>query len=120
MPSRGPLILVVDDDEDIRLSLGQLLSAAGYSVETASDGQDALDRLVRGSKPGLLLLDLRMPRKSGEDVRNALRKSVTLVDLPVIVLSAYLEAPPPGAVAWLKKPVKPSLLLSTIEHYLKL
>ena len=110
-------MLVVDDDDDIRFSVRDLLVGAGYAVETAADGQAALDFMRRGSRPALIVLDLRMPVRSGNDVLDALRSS-TFVDVPVIVLSAYLNQPPAGAVAWLKKPVTPKLLLGTVASYL--
>jgi two-component system chemotaxis response regulator CheY len=112
-----PTIFVVDDESDVRASLADIIGAAGYTVSMAQDGQEAIDRLLALPRPHLMVLDLKMPRKSGYDVLNALRNSTTLIDLPVVILSAYLEQPPAGAVAWLKKPVKPSLLLSTIDNY---
>ena len=112
------LILIADDDEDIRSSLRDLFNGAGYAVDTAEDGQQALDHLRTQKRPDLIVLDLRMPQKSGQEVLDALRHSTTLMAIPVVVLSAYLDFPPPGAVAWLKKPVAPSLLLGTVENYL--
>ena len=117
VPNSSPTVLVVDDDDDIRFSVRDLLVSNGYAVETAADGQAALDYMRRGKRPSLIVLDLRMPVRSGNDVLDALRSS-TFVDVPVIVLSAYLSQPPAGAVAWLKKPVTPKLLLSTVGSYL--
>jgi two-component system chemotaxis response regulator CheY len=112
-------VLIVDDDSDIRLSVHDLVAAAGYDAETAIDGQDAIERLVRGRRPDLMILDLKMPRKSGYEVLSAIQTSTLLLGMPIIVLSAYLEAPPAGAVAWLRKPIKPTALLGAVENYLR-
>ncbi len=111
-------ILVVDDDADIRLALTEELEANGFIVECASDGEDALQQLlVSTTRPDLIVLDLKMPRRSGYEVLAVLRGSVTLVDVPVVVLSAHLGSPPAGAVAWLKKPLRAEELLRAVERY---
>src|SRR5260221_14167713 len=80
-------ILVVDDDEDIRDSLEHVLDDAGYSTVTAADGKQALDLLFSSKAlPDLIILDLKMPEKNGYEVLEALRHSVTLVNVPVVVL----------------------------------
>ena len=111
------MLLVVDDDPDIRESLFQVLTEAGYDVSSAGDGREALDALLHGRRPDLIVLDLRMPKKTGHEVLDALRESPSFVAIPVVVLSAYLTFPPSGAVAWLKKPVQPRTLLSVIHEY---
>lgn len=110
-------ILIVDDEADIVASVRELLVGVGYLVETASDGEEALKKLVSGRRPSLMILDLKMPKKSGQEVLRALRHSTTFIDLPVVILSAHLDRPPIGAVAWLRKPVSPSLLLETAANY---
>jgi CheY-like chemotaxis protein len=110
-------VLVVDDDADLRASLSQTLGDEGYHVMVASDGKDAWDQLIRNKPPSLMILDLRMPRKSGEEVLQLLKQSPTFVNIPVVILSAYLTFPPAGAVAWLKKPVQAKTLLSVVQEY---
>ena len=114
---RRKMLLVVDDDPDVRESIFQVLTEAGYDVSGAGDGKEALDKLLHGRRPDLIILDLRMPRKSGHEVLEALRESPSYVGIPVVVLSAYLNFPPSGAVAWLKKPVQPSTLVSVVNEY---
>ena len=111
------MLLVVDDDPDVRESIFQVLTEAGYDVSGAGDGKEALDRLLHGRRPDLIILDLRMPRKSGHEVLEALRESPSYVGIPVVVLSAYLSFPPSGAVAWLRKPIQPSTLVSVVNEY---
>jgi DNA-binding response OmpR family regulator len=113
-------VLVVDDDEDIRESLTEALEREGYDVTAAADGDEALSQLLSSSvPPDLIVLDLVMPKRSGEELLQVLRKSVTFVDVPVVVLSAFLGSPPAGAIAWLRKPCKPPELLKVIERHIE-
>ncbi|WP_040765748.1 response regulator transcription factor [Tsukamurella sp. 1534] len=78
-------ILVVDDDRAVRESLRRSLTFNGYQVDTAVDGQDALDH-VAGNRPDALVLDLNMPRVDGLEVCRRLRSAGD--DLPILVLTA--------------------------------
>jgi CheY-like chemotaxis protein len=62
-------ILLVEDDFDVREALVETLRDRGYEVESASDGEQALHILQGGARPGLILLDLMMPRMSGSEFR---------------------------------------------------
>jgi DNA-binding response OmpR family regulator len=77
-------VLVVDDDDDIRLLLEDLLRGAGYAVETARDGRDAL-RTFHATPTDLVVLDLSMPELDGFETLERLRD---LSDVPVILLTA--------------------------------
>src|SRR4051812_14439929 len=82
-------ILVVEDDEYIRESVGELLSSAGYQVALADNGEDALRQL--GAMPGvpdLIFLDLMMPIIDGFQFRAEQRADPRLADIPVVVMSA--------------------------------
>jgi two-component system response regulator FlrC len=114
---RREVVLVVDDDVDLREALCQQLLDAGYEPVQAMDGQDALEVLLRDRRPSLIVLDLRMPQRSGWALLEILRQSVTLVDIPVVVLSAYLAFPPAGAIAWLKKPLVPEVFLEVVRRH---
>jgi two-component system OmpR family response regulator len=94
-------ILVVEDEADIREILVASLSA-GAEVEGAADGQEALEMLERGPAPSVILLDLRMPRLSGEGVLRALERAPS--PPPVVTMSACTRERPRGAVAHLDKP----------------
>src|SRR5207302_5687077 len=90
-------VLAVDDDPDILHAITGVLSDAGFAVDTAKDGEEALEQLMTTTnRPNLIVLDLKMPRRSGYELLAVLRKSVTLVDVPVVVLSAHLAATPPA------------------------
>ncbi len=81
-------ILVVDDEPDDRNFLAECIKDAGFQVETAIDGVDALEK-VEVDPPDLMTLDVVMPRKSGIQVIRALRKNERFKELPVIVITAH-------------------------------
>ena len=112
-------VLIAEDDDDLRSVLADVLEYEGYAVEVAQDGQFAIDRLLEAPRPDLLILDIRMPRKSGYDVLEMIRQTPALRELPVIVLTAETARIPAGPVAWLSKPVFPSLLLAVVANYLR-
>jgi CheY-like chemotaxis protein len=114
-------VLVVDDDRDVRESLGVLLGAEGYRVVEAADGDDALARLRTGEEPCLILLDLMMPRKNGWEFRREQLRDPRLAAVPVVVLSAHdrvrEQARELGVRDWLSKPVDVDRLLGMVEAY---
>jgi CheY-like chemotaxis protein len=118
-------VLVVEDDADIREGLSALLDAEGYPVMLAGDGREALDVLSHESTtPGLILLDLMMPRMNGWQFLEAVKDSPEAARIPIVVMSAYREndhrisdAALARRVAFLRKPVDVKLLLRLIEHY---
>jgi CheY-like chemotaxis protein len=79
-------ILVVDDEEAIRLLYKEELTDAGYEVELATDGMDALRKLDR-ARPDLVTIDLRMPGMDGIELLSRVR--ATHRDLPIIICTAY-------------------------------
>jgi CheY-like chemotaxis protein len=118
-PSSPRDILIVDDDPDIRDALGECLRYEGYSVHSAADGRDALDRLEFGLRPDLILLDLMMPVLNGFDVLAALRNRPDWSTIPVVVVSAnrgYQAEDLAGAVSILRKPVSMDNLLAVVEQ----
>jgi CheY-like chemotaxis protein len=84
----GQYILVVDDDDDFRAALGEVLAEAGYPVEEAASGEAALARVAEET-PGLILLDLKMPGLDGWGVMERLRADRRWAAVPILVLSAY-------------------------------
>lgn len=103
-----PSVLVVDDDESFRSSLGAFLTQRGYDVETAVSGERAIARLRAASQPGVLILDLMMPRVGGIEVLEEMARSRRTV--PTIVLSGMgqvnmvVKAMRLGASDYLVKP----------------
>ncbi len=81
-------ILVVDDDESMRILLADVLGHTGYEVGCAVDGLDAIDKL-RADVPEVVILDLLMPGRSGWDVLEFLEDDPVLSRVPVVVLTAY-------------------------------
>jgi CheY-like chemotaxis protein len=115
-------ILVADDSETILLLLRTRLEMEGYEVETAADGQEAVDRL-RGDpdrRPDVLLFDAMMPRKSGIDALRELRAEG--VETPALIVSAHqgeLDAGSPQDIAvsaYINKPIDFDLLFAKLAE----
>jgi two-component system chemotaxis response regulator CheY len=85
-----PHILIVDDDPAIRATLSDLLADEGYTITTAANGAEALGLVTRDERPGVVLLDMRMPVMDGWAFARALAERG--VSLPVIAMTAAQEA----------------------------
>jgi CheY-like chemotaxis protein len=114
-------ILLVEDDLDVREALAETLREVGYTVDATADGLEALEYLQAGHQPGLILLDLMMPRMSGSEFRLAQLKDPTLAHFPVVLLSAdgrmrekAVALQTAGAV---RKPIDLDELLRIIERF---
>jgi len=108
-------VLVVEDDEELRDLIGDLLEEEGYEVIAAADGKEAMDYLRAASKPpSLLLLDLMMPVVNGWELLRIMKGDQWLAPIPVVVMTAVKRDRPPGAAAVLKKPFKITELLGTV------
>lgn len=81
-------ILIVEDDQDLRHSLAEILRDDGYLVDAVCDGVEALAYLRAGNAPGVILLDLMMPRLDGYSFRVQQLADKTICHFPVILLSA--------------------------------
>lgn len=86
-------VLLVEDDDDARESVAEVLSDEGFDVLTARDGVEALEQLDKSPAPSALVLDLALPRMDGREVLRRLRERESLADLPVCVLSGEPELP---------------------------
>lgn len=116
---KPPTVLVVDDDPAIRESVRDLLGSEGYDVRTATDGQDALEQLAKMEPPGLILLDLRMPRLDGWQFL-AQRGEAIGLDVPVVLLSGMtFIRDAPGVADFLAKPIRPDKLLGCVRRFCK-
>lgn len=117
-------VLVVDDEEDYRVIVRDVLSAAGLEVLAAGDGEAGLVAL-RDFHPDLVLVDWMMPRMDGEGFCRALRSHDEFRDIPVIMLTIKskaddeLEALHFGADDFLSKPFNPEELLARVRAALR-
>jgi CheY-like chemotaxis protein len=118
----GRLVLVVEDDDDVRQSLREMLEEEGYRVITAGDGSEGLQQL-RAARPCLVLLDLLMPRMNGFELLAAVKADSTMAPVPPIVVisagdvgsrSRALQA---GAARFLPKPLNLERLLGIMSEY---
>src|SRR5688572_31534737 len=111
-------ILVIDDDVDARRTLREFLTGEGFTVQTARDGQHALNVLERIALPDLILLDYKMPVMDGKQFLAVLRRTPPFQSIPVVILSAATREWS-GAnlevVDVLTKPVDLDLLLETVS-----
>jgi CheY-like chemotaxis protein len=114
-------ILIVEDDFDVRESLSEALRDEGYAIECAVDGEQALEYLRNGGRPGLILLDLMMPRMSGSEFRMVQKVDPQLQHLPVVLLSAdgamEEKAKALETDGALRKPIDLEQLLKVIERF---
>jgi CheY-like chemotaxis protein len=114
-------ILIVDDDDSIRSLLQQELGDAGYSIEEARNGKEAL-AAVRKNRPDLIILDIMMPEMNGFDVAAVLKNDPQTMDIPIIVLSIVQDKTRGfriGVDRYLTKPIDTSLLFSEIGSLLE-
>lgn len=120
MQHRGDrMILIVDDDQEIRDALGDVLVDHGFRVATARDGGEALAYLRRGGRPCAILLDLWMPGMDGWRFRELLDKDPALADIPVIVVTASRGEPPENlrVAEVLTKPIRVEKLLDAVSKH---
>ena len=80
-------VLIIDDDDDSLAYLSNIVSEAGYTVETLSDGAETVTRM-QAEPPDMVFLDIQMPRVNGFQVLKAIRTEERLADIPVVFLSA--------------------------------
>jgi len=122
--SPGPRILVVDDEADISTVLSVTLRRAGFEVNTAGDGIEAIEA-IRREAPDLVILDVMMPRADGLETLKRIREHGPTVNLPVIMLSAKAQLADKirgfdrGADDYVAKPFEPSEMLVRVQSLLK-
>lgn len=115
-----PVILIVDDETDIRDAVAEFLVEEGYQVAHARDGVEAMSFLHQQPLPAVVLLDLMMPRKPGHTVLAEIRADERLRPLPVLVVSAQPKAQiPDTADAVLLKPFQIEELLALVHRLSK-
>ena len=117
-------ILVVDDDKEIVRLLRGYLEQAGYQVLVAYDGATAM-HILRRERPSLAVLDLMLPDRDGWDITRIVRSDPTLVDLPIIMLTARVEDQDKiiglelGADDYITKPFNPREVVARVRAVLR-
>lgn len=115
-------ILVIEDDQDIRESLHDVLGLMGYHVSVASNGREALEKLsLMKEPPCLIFLDLMMPVMDGWEFRSIQQSDPRMSSVPIVVVSAdgnvQKKAKDMGAAVLLKKPVDIATLMQVTQKY---
>ncbi len=116
-------VMLIDDSRTILMSLSAILTRNGFTVQTASDGKDALTKLA-SAKPDLIISDLNMPNMDGIEFVKAVRKNLAMRSTPILMLSTESEeskrqeAKSAGANGWLVKPIGAESLLKVISRVL--
>ena len=122
-PDAKPLILVADDDANLRRILGLFLAQAGYATLEAADGREALDLALR-HRPDAAILDVMMPYLDGFDVCRKIKEHAETRRMPVLMCSAknrkedLLEALRSGAEDYILKPFTKEIVLGKIRKAL--
>jgi len=120
--AKPPRILVVDDDENIRIVFQMNLEEQGYVVELAASGQEALDK-ARRKFYNVALIDIKLPDMEGTSLLSSLQeilpkmKKIIITGFPT--LENAMKAVNEGADGYILKPVKIETLIDTIEEYLR-
>ena len=120
---KKPIILAVDDEEDIRTSVKQVLEDAGFEVVTANDGQDCLNKL-KTLNPDLILLDVLMPGLTTKEIAAGIKKlkiKTPIIFLTVVRLAeaAKQEVLKGNMVDYIEKPFKNVDLVRRVKKVLK-
>jgi CheY-like chemotaxis protein len=122
--NHGSLIMVVDDDEDIRMMMRVLLEEDGYGVLEAENGQQAVE-MAQSLLPSLILMDLSMPVLDGFAATRRLRSLTKVCDVPIIAITAFdtpehrTNASAAGVDEYLTKPIDFARLDKLLDHFLK-
>src|SRR5690242_3047165 len=113
-------ILVVEDQEDLRGILRDLLTSSGYEVLEAADGRTGVDK-AEAEKPDLILMDIQMPVMDGYDATQKIKADPDLKPIPIVAVSSFAmkgdeeKARASGCDHYITKPYSPMQLLRTIR-----
>ena len=116
-------ILVVEDQEDNRRILRDLLGNAGFELIEAESGEDALSAIVT-RRPDLILMDIQLPVMDGYEATRRIKSDPEMQEVPIIAVTSYAlagdeaKARAAGCSAYVSKPFSPRALLAKIREYL--
>jgi two-component system chemotaxis response regulator CheY len=119
----GKMILTVDDSTSVRQMVGFTLKNAGYEVQEACDGKDALGKL-NGGKVNMIITDLNMPNMDGIELIRQVRANPAHKFVPIVMLTTESQAEKKqagksaGATGWIVKPFKPDQLVAVVKKLL--
>jgi CheY-like chemotaxis protein len=120
-PATSQPLMIIDDDDDLRDALMDVMSAQGYEVAAFADARAALSALEEGLIPFLILLDLMMPGMSGWEFRAAQLANPKLLSIPVVVVTAANMLSDGvhtlSGLEILRKPFDVSTLLTTVARH---
>ena len=118
------LILVVEDQEDNRRIMRDLLTSVGYEVIEAVTGEDGV-AMADSQRPDLILMDIQLPGLDGYEATRQIKANPDLEHIPIIVVTSYalsgddVKAFEAGCNAYVSKPFSPRELLAKIREYLQ-
>jgi two-component system cell cycle response regulator DivK len=116
-------ILIVEDQEDNRKILRDVLSSAGYDVIEAVNGEDGV-KLAHSERPDLILMDIQLPSIDGFEATRQIKGSTVLKSIPIIAVTSYAlsgdqaKARAAGCDGYVSKPFSPRELLARVREYL--
>ncbi|HEX2100778.1 MAG TPA: sigma-54 dependent transcriptional regulator [Candidatus Synoicihabitans sp.] len=121
--TKPPTILIIDDDAEIRYSLGRVLSSRNYKVVEAGSGEEGVAAVKKGPLPDLIFLDVRMSGMSGlealQHIRSASPRQLVILMTAFGTAQTAIEAMKFGAFDYIMKPFDPAKVLSLAENALK-
>jgi two-component system, cell cycle response regulator DivK len=116
-------ILVVEDEEDNRRIMRDLLTSVGYEIIEAGTGEEGVDAAAT-HVPDLILMDIQLPGLDGYEATRRIKNNPTLRHTPIIVVTSYalsgddIKAFEAGCDAYISKPFSPRVLLAKVREYL--
>jgi CheY-like chemotaxis protein len=118
MSSGEDTVLVVEDEEEARTTLMQILELEGFRTVGFSNGAEALEHLAQSERPCLIIMDIRMPVMDGRQFRSALLGDTRLAEIPVVIVTAMDPAAATGLAALrvFRKPVDLEALVGVIRR----
>ena len=116
-------ILIVEDQEDNRTILRDVLSTVGYELIEALNGEDGV-RLAQSERPDLILMDIQLPQMNGYEATQQIKSIAELKAIPIIAVTSYAlsgdeaKARAAGCDGYIAKPFSPRELLAKVRKYL--
>jgi DNA-binding response OmpR family regulator len=115
-------VLIIEDEKLIIVSTQMVLEAAGFRVESATNGEDGIAK-AQSLAPDLILLDIMMPGIDGWETLTRLKRDVETADIPVIIFTArehargHQKSTEMGAADYFRKPFEPDELIELVEKH---